>query len=272
MKTMLVSCAAIAVLAGSALTSAQTLYATGWEAAPASPGWNTGNVAPQNAWTNFNNAGGHQVVNSGATIAGTVVTAAAGSRFHASVPSTSATTVFGRWSWVDLTAAWAGRTAGNDFVIVSMDMFLPTGSTAACLHGVEGYGDSGGGAGTLFLGGFVVNPNNAGLYIEAAGGVLTQMGTVPRNTWFRVDLAYHSATGEMGLALNGTYLGFGQGAAATVSVSDWDLFNRNSVTGTLPGAGSNMATDNYSVVAVPTPGAAALLGLGGLVAGRRRRN
>ena len=37
-------------------------------------------------------------------------------------------------------------------------------------------------------------------------------------------------------------------------------------------AGLIVAVDNFTVTSVPAPGAAALIGLAGLVAGRRRRN
>lgn len=246
---------ALVAVTGSAAT-AQTLYSTGWEAAPASPAWNTGNISGQNTWVNFNAAAGHTVQNSGDN----GVTAATGNRMHRSLASTG--TNFERDSWVDLTAAWAGRTVGNNTAVGSIDMFLEANMTTVGFHGLSIFSSAG---------------QIGGIYVSAANGAIILLGTsqavvgtITRGTWTNIGVAIDFTTGNLAAIVNGVTVGsVAFNNVTNTDIADIDLAN---ISGSAPTTSSSrMYTDNYLVRAIPTPGALALVGLGGLVAARRRR-
>ncbi len=246
---------ALVAVTGSAAT-AQTLYSTGWEAAPASPAWNTGNIAPQNGWLNVNSAAGHQVVNSGTN----GITAATGSRMHQSVASTGAN--ISRETWVDLTAAWAGRTVGNNIAVGSVDMFLETNMTTMGFHGLTVY--SSGGA----IGGIFVNSSDGAIIL--LGNAQINAGTISRGTWTNIGIAIDFNTGTLSAIINGVSVGSVPFEPSwTPDIVDIDLHASSGTTSTT--SSSRMYTDNFLVRAIPTPGALALVGMGGLLAARRRR-
>ncbi|MBL0869613.1 MAG: hypothetical protein IBJ18_03450 [Phycisphaerales bacterium] len=246
---------ALVAVTGSAAT-AQTLYSTGWEAAPASPGWNTGNIAPQNGWLNFNSAAGHQVVNSGTN----GVTAATGNRMHVSLASTGAN--FERDSWVDLTTIWAGRAVGNNTAVGSIDMFLETNMTTVGFHGLSIFSSTG------QIGGIYVSASTGAIIL--LGNTQAVVGTITRGTWTNIGIAIDFGTGNLAAIVNGATVGsVGFNNVTNTDIADIDLANISG--GAATTSSSRMFTDNYLVRAIPTPGALALVGMGGLLAARRRR-
>lgn len=246
---------ALVAVTGSAAT-AQTLYFTGWEAAPASPSWNTGNIAPQNGWVNFNSAAGHTVQNSGDN----GVTAATGSRMHRSLASTGAN--FERDTWVDLTTGWAGRTVGNNTAVGSIDMFLETNMTTVGFHGLSIFSSTG------QIGGIYVSASTGAIIL--LGNTQAVVGNITRGTWTNIGIAIDFDTGNLAAIINGvTTASVTFNNVANTDIADIDLANISG--GTATTSASRMYSDNYLVRAIPTPGALALVGMGGLLAARRRR-
>lgn len=108
-------------------SQAQVLYnANGWEAS-GSPAWTIGAILGQNNWTLYSDQDGdpaapnfHRVVGT-TTIGSQTITPKSGSRMHHNVSQNYAAV----WTYVDLLPAFTGRTAGNNTVVVSSDIFLP---------------------------------------------------------------------------------------------------------------------------------------------------
>lgn len=262
--------AVVVALAASAGASAQVLYSTGWEASPASPAWNTGNISPQNTWAAAGNAAGHQVV--GSVLLGTqTITPLTGSRMHASTTFNSTAGTSARFAWVDVSPAWATRTAGNNAAIGTLDVFLPSSqSTRAAFHGALFFGNDT--AGSL-IGGFVVRNSDQGIFIVSPTGAFIPSGFLaPRDTWFNLNSRINFDDGAVELFSGDQYLTSAPrfDNVAITGLGDFDLFNQNAPTAGATNNSGTIFTDNYGVAAVPAPGALALLGLGGLVARRRR--
>lgn len=271
---------ALAALAVSGSSYGAVLYSTGWEASPATPAWNVGNITGQNTWQNFNTAAGHTVQASGVLVGTQAVTAATGSRMHRSVTSTSTLNSL-REQWVDLGPAFNARPAGEDTVRASLDIFLPSAqSTIAHLHGFTIYNSA-----ASILARVLVNnaTQQISLVVDptagSTGGGLIPLSevTLPRDRWFNLALEvdvttrairtyYNNSTTP--LSVTGTFSPTSLG-----NLGDVDL--TNIYTGTAGGGAGTVFTDNYLVstlVTVPAPGTLGVLASAGLLAARRRRS
>lgn len=80
-----------------------------------------------------------------------------------------------------------------------------------------------------------------------------------------------SATGLQVFAMTGSYSQITLSGLIAPSAADSVFIQIRLVTGAFEGASGQLFVDDVSFSAVPAPGAAALLGMGGLVASRRRR-
>ncbi|MBY0261069.1 MAG: hypothetical protein K2Q20_01910 [Phycisphaerales bacterium] len=182
-----------------------------------------------------------------------------------------------RYSWVDLSAGIAARPIGEDWIWNRFDINVPVANTATSTFGVFAFNATGG-----IIGGVQVRGSNGLLFVTldpdgagpAAFGNYT-LGTpalaVPRGQWINLGVAVNVATNAIAIT-SGSSIVF-QGVAApgsAATLSDFDIFSAASATLT-----DSVYFDNYSVTSesvVPAPGAFALVGLGGLLAARRRRN
>ncbi len=251
-----------AVLACATTTaSAQLLYsANGWEAAGGPPNWTLASIATslstgQNGWVTSSTtvAAQHLVVGS-TTLGSLTVTPRTGSRMHQSI-SSNRITAESRWTWVDLSGAWNGRTAGNNTVLVSMDCFLPSSSAASShRHGIDSYDPTGNN-----LGGWMVQNNARAAVLFDADDLDSYSGTniLSRDAWTHFDFVLDFDAGRAELFINGVkFAGVTDTGDVLESVrlaaspfGDADLFNFNDPS--QPTA-SNFFTDNYRVSAVHT--------------------
>ena len=244
------------VLAISGAASAQTLFSTSWEA----PQWTLGNIPGQNGFDLFPGtaAAAHQVV--GATTVGSqTVTPATGSQMHQS----SVLSGFS-YAWPDLTAAWAARTAGNDVAWSSFNIFLPSTSTSTSWHGIRAFNAAG-----SLLGGLQFRNSDGASIITNAGGQNFLLGlSIPRGQWVSVAMGLDFVSGRISYNVNGSVFVSVLTTTVGAALGDVDLV---SVASGASAAGGVAFTDDFRVAAIPAPGAAALMGIGGLLCVRRRR-
>jgi MYXO-CTERM domain-containing protein len=265
MKKVLGVCAlAMVAIAGQA--SAAVIYdSNGFEA----PTFGLGTIENQNGW--FVDPAGqatHQVV--GPTVVGgnTVNPASGGQMVR--ITQTTGT----RFSFPDITAGVASRPAGQDWVINNFDIFAPSGQTSTAFFGVLAFNSS-----VVTIGGARLRASDGALIVtldpDGAGPMAFSNYTIgvnaPFNTWVNLGLAVNVATNQVAVLSGSSVLisGTGPGTTATATLSDFDLISGSNATLT-----NSMFVDNYIVktdTTAPAPGALGVLGLAGLVAGRRRR-
>lgn len=266
MKPTLIALAVVGIACSCA--SAQVLYQSdGFESPRFAPGTISGQDS--GAWAVDPAGQANHLVVSGTTLGANPFSGTQMVRVNG--PSTN-------FSWPDITAAVAGRTAGNDVIVTSTRIFLPLASELAAgangIFGILAYNAAasnmggirvrvGDGAiiGTIDPDG--VGPSTFGNYLFNAGGVLA------RGQWHEIGFGLNIVTRAMTLTVNGATVATGT-TSQTVALNLADVdFIGSLVTGAQP---ASALFDDYSVVAVvPSPAAAALLGLGGLAAFRRRR-
>jgi len=259
------------VLAASGSVMGQSLYNSGGFE---SPRFSAGTLDAQDGglWSvDPSSATGHSVVTSP-----TAGASPFGSQMVRLNPAASGTV----FSWPDITAGVAARTAGNDVIMTSYKIFLPVaGELATGANGA--FGTIAYNAALASMGGirfrldtgvalFLMDPDGAGpqTFTNYTSG--TTPFAISRGVWHDVGFAVNIANRQLSFLVNGALVTQGFVPALTgLSLGEVDLVS--SAIGTIPGT---VLVDDYSVSAifvVPTPGAAALLGLGGLMAARRRR-
>lgn len=181
-----------------------------------------------------------------------------------------------RWSFPDITAGVAGRASGEDWIWCQFDINAPAANTTPAFFGVSAYNAAGtqlAGARLRASDGLLIvtlDPDGAG---PTAFGNFT-LGTpaiaAPRGQWINLGVAVNVVTGQAAITSGGNLLVIGAANAGFATLSDFDAMSGPSATLT-----QSVYLDNYIVTSefvVPAPATAALLGLGGLVAARRRRN
>jgi hypothetical protein len=238
--------------------SAQVLYdANGWEGTGGPPNWTLGNIAPQNTWISFGSDTLSRDVVVGATTLGPLtVVPKTGSRMHRSTSSNDNQGLRARWTWKDLASAWAGRTAGNNTVLVSMDCFLPSSSADSFhLHGIDTYDPSG----FFSLGGWLVQNNIQAITLFEESNLDSYIITdiLPRDTWTHFDFIMDYDGGRAELFIDGVkFAGVGLDGTVFESVrlpaeefGDADFFSQNDPEQPVA---SDFFTDNYRVEAIHT--------------------
>ena len=240
-ETLAVGVVALAALAGSA--NAQVLKFAGFEA---SEGYVLGDLFGQNGWTD-----------TGDVANVTSALAATGTR---SVSIDSSPVASSSWWWPSVNYNTA--TATNKTVVASIDMYLKTGGTKSANWGLDCY-DGAGSFGRVTA--MWVNSGGLVNYWDGTTSVVSST-SVAYDAWNNLKITMDYVTKKASFALNGTTIASGVNFSAGVS----NIFGDSDMN--LQGAGFDTTFfDNYKVEAVPAPSALALIGLGGLVAGRRRR-
>lgn len=262
-KTSLV--AALACAAGTAFGG--TIYSTGFDT---SEGFVNGGIHGQNGWSTYDPSN----VSGGGTFASITASAPSGFGGDRAFSFTSGTgaTSSPRYAWSpNYGSTFASDAASGMNIIVSqVDMYMASGSTSAARQGMVTFDASG----AKILTGFYVQANTGMVYLLANynnGGTINNFAfntnvTIGYNQWVRFTTKWNQATGRMEVfwGANGFFV---DGAAAGSVADETDFYNtRNNST-----VSTTVFFDNLVIATVPTPGSAALLGLGGLVAARRRR-
>jgi len=265
------SAAALAALAfGAVSANAISLFSTGFEAAQ---GYTNNTQLATNA--NWSGSGqdtsGWLVTNS--TVGGSG--ASAGSQWVLTSGANATTTKF-QWTNTPVTDF-----SVNNIIQGSTDVKLvspASGSTTrTTFAGIQMYDAAVNLLGQMYL---IIDSEN--LLGAGAGHMFVELDFAD-NTGHAYDLGVANALNQyvnLSLAADftaGTLTGYFNGSAlpdvgslnGATDFHDFDLFLGS--TSTSGGTRARGGFDNYSISAVPAPASLALLGLGGLVAGRRRR-
>jgi hypothetical protein len=272
---------------------ASALYSVNWDSDSNGASYATGNlstavgVAGQGGWNTYATGTGTNMTNykiNAARPAGS----AAGSGVKAFQISSSSTSSGGRYAYQDLGAQWAARNAGDNVFWTEYQSYFSASQTSISRNGNIAFDTTGAkilsgmytmtGAstsstnarGTVFGFANYSNAGTAGNYIfnlSAGGGPVATAGG-----WTDYAYNFNKTTGrvEWFLSTDGgaNYTGYYvDGAAAGSDVAETDFY---SSAGTGNAAAGNMIFGALDTYATPAPGAAALVGLAGLMARRRR--
>lgn len=241
---------AAAVLAIAAGASAATVYSTGFE----SP-FVAGGLNGQQGWI----ADAGTVVNNAAN-------ARSGNQYARMVNSNFSTTVTANWAWNGTTAFTPG--VGNAIVTMTVyaGIFNYTG-TRTYTAGLDAYDASVARIGAVYLG----TDGSFGVIDGIGGGGNSAGGLLALNAYHKLQMVANYSTGVINFLVDDVNVF--TGAFTNTDFSDADIRGTRATTGTAATSSMELRFDDYSITteAIPAPGALALLGLGGLVAGRRRR-
>ncbi len=207
----------------------------------------------------------------------------------AAVSAASAQNELVTFSYDDLAGAYTGTAAGGLFTAIAVDnAILQSQGGASRVEPVAGN--------AIFESGFVSGANSADFTISLTVGAVAIDGTRPgAGSFVATDADGDTITGTVAgnWSLVGSFLVFGGGTSVVLAgtefngtdpvSTDWDM----DLPGTNPYDGAIVsltfgASDFFNTSfadratgvegqIVPAPGALALMGLGGLVVGRRRR-
>jgi len=279
---------------------ASSLYSVNWDTDSNGASYAAGNLVTtvgtattagipgQGGWNTFvTNAAGTVTTNYKIN-AGRPAGSAAGSGTKAFQMTSSSTTSGGRYAYQDLSAQWAARNAGDNIFWGEYQSYFSASQTSVSRNGniafdttgskiLSGmYTASGASTSSTVARGTVygfANYNNAGsvgnfiFNLSAGGGPVANAGG-----WTNYAYNFNKTSGrvEWFLSTDGgaNYTGFFvDGAAAGSDVLETDFY---SSVGTGNASAGNMIFGAAEFYATPAPGAAALVGLAGLMARRRR--
>ena len=258
MKSFLFVATAVACVSSAA--SAGVIYSTGFNA---SEGYVVGNLNGQQGWTTLQPSTGTGSPVASITAAGTM-----------QMNSGTSAAESARYAW---NAGYAAqfdieRAAGNTRLYTTVEMNVPRAQTSVGRIGVYNFDATG----TKILSGFFIqlntgimslvgNYNNAGTIGNYA---FTTTTAIAFDTWTTMTTTWDSDTGRFQVFMGSTGF-YVDGAAAGSTADETDFYStRNG--GTVAGTAF---FDNLEVgTTTPAPGALALLGVAGLVGGRRRRS
>lgn len=197
----------------------------------------------------------------------------------------------GRTAWTtDVHDNWGNRDAGSNTIYATWDQDTTTYTSAAGTASQNRFGaviqDS---TGTKILAGLYVEANTGYLYgvaYSTSGGATNNFTynimsegvqvSLNRNAWQSLAITFNKSTGEAGFYYQTTPSTWGSstvtGAAIGVDPNEFDLYQlSNSSTTKGKAYYDNILVSSGSGSFVPAPGAAALLGVAGLIGARRRR-
>jgi len=280
-----------------------SLYATNWTQDSNGASFTTGNIASavstlgQGGWAYYVASG------SGTNPSNYKINAARPTGTNAPTPGQAlqiggaGSTTTSRYLYQDLTSQWAARTAGDDIAWVEYDQYMSSASstsgnrTGGFLFGADSTGTIGGmmtgmtleygtvGTTTkqrsVFGYAYYTSGTTTGNYrFKLSDQALSSGGTSPlavSGGWTKQVMSWNKTTGQVNwyYSVDGgaNYTGFFvNGAGAGLDVAEWDFY-ASMATGT---TAANAIFADFTTYATPAPGAAALVGLAGLMARRRR--
>jgi hypothetical protein len=245
----------------------EILVDTGFEA----PTFVAGGLNGQNGW---NASSTWSVVNNPAQ-------ASTGDQFVQNSMTASSTAATTRFAWVDTPQSGLDLAGNNHQVLAVCDVALDaTSLNGARLNtaGIQMYADNGNTLiGAIQLRNFSATSLGVALFNSAGAGVgFTFTPALTFGTYFELAIIADYSTHTLRYFIEGSELIGGGGFSPTFAgsidnFSDADLVSSRASSTTSSG-GRNTRYDNFLVAKIPAPGAMALLGLGGLVAARRRRS
>lgn len=202
----------------------------------------------------------------GGSVGSTAGAARTGTRYAVTTPTTS-----GQWQWQGTIAQDAASIAAAPIIRASvwMSHFVGTNTTNIKRGGLQMYnGDATTVLAALYIqsDGSITVTDGLGQTFNTAAGTI---GNVAAYNQIEIELNY--STQSATFSVNGVDLLLppGGGAFIDTTFGDADFFSTRSAG---VAGGNQIRYDDYLVEQeVPAPGAFALLGLGGLIAGRRRR-
>lgn len=243
---MLKLISAAAVLAMASGASATILYQTSFEA----PTF----IATLNGVDGW-------ITQGGGTVGSTAGAARTGTRYVSVTPTTS-----GQWQWQGTIAQDSSSLAVNPIIRGSVWMQIFNGTTTTNLKrgGLQMYNL----AGSAVVAAMYIDSDGTLTVTDEAGNSSSSgSGFVNSSVYNQMMIELNYTTQSVKYFLNGVDLGV-NGAFFSTDFGDADFYS----TRTSGVAGGNQVRyDDYLVEQIPTPGSLALLGLGGLVAARRRR-
>lgn len=273
-----------------------SLYATNWTNDSNGASYVLGNVgtsvtgttAGQGGWYTYSSNGSNgaykimSTTTLGRTGQGVSIAGAAGASSY-------------RYMYQDLSAQWAARNAGDDILWSEWSQYMAsTATTSANMAGVSLYNSSfnvlagmaagyGSGISTypqrsvygLAYYTDTTTGTSGNYFFRLSGTTLSSGGTAPLAAvgFTKYATSYNRTTGEVNwfYSIDGgaTYTGFFvDGAAAGSDLAEVDLEMSNM--GTVSNAAATAVYGDLNIYATPAPGAAALVGLAGVMARRRR--
>lgn len=285
-RSLLAVSGAVALLAASGAAQAQ-LYVTSFEntgGIVTPPNFSTGNVVGQNSWQGSSNL---------FTVTSNAGQALTGSQFLQFDTTALGTNTAGAaaFAWIDNPVTTA-QLATSPIVRAGTSVFIASGGSPATGAGV-------GRVSGAFLDSFSLTTGtriaslglqSSGVFVArsapsagtgAVGFTLTTNALDAIGIWWDVRTELNFTSRTISYFVNGTDITSfltGIGLNNTFTQADFGDADLNATRFARPtgpngnsAGGHTLRYDNYFVEVVPTPSAAALLGLGGLVAGRRRR-
>ncbi|MBX3388423.1 MAG: PEP-CTERM sorting domain-containing protein [Phycisphaeraceae bacterium] len=243
---MLKLISAAAVLAMASGASATILYQTSFEA----PTFNL-TLNGVDGW----------ITQGGGAITNNAANARTGSRYVSVTPTTS-----GQWQWQGTIAQSAASLAVNPIIRASVWAQIFNGTTTTNLKraGLQMYNV----AATGVMAAMYIDSDGTLTVTDEAGNQFASgAGFVNSSIYNQMQIELNYANSTARYFLNGVDLGV-VGTIFSTDFGDADFYSTRT-TGTA--GGNQIRYDDYLVEQVPTPGTLALMGLGGLVAARRRR-
>lgn len=231
------ACALVALSAGTA--AATDIFSTGFEPST----YAVGALGGQDGW---GNAPGGATVQTGTVYAGS------------QAAQYDATGLSGQATAVHLAAY---NSAGNPEQVVRVTGRFYVSSTGLATTGWTL-------SGTFGNAGFIGQLILIGDSVVTLGLASSIVGSVPitRGTWHTFEHVMDYSTGIQSASVNGTFVGDGPFASPSTTLAIYG-FGLN----TPSGGTDQLSLDDLSITSIPTPGPLAVLGLGGMIAARRRR-
>ncbi|MFM7806891.1 MAG: hypothetical protein ACKPEA_03040 [Planctomycetota bacterium] len=275
-----------------------SMYSTNWTNDSNGATFTAGNIAPANITPGQGGWAYYAASGAGTNPSNYKINAGSpAGRTGQKLQITGPTTTTARYVYQDVSAQWAARNAGDNICWVEYDAFMSSASstsgnrTGGYLYGQNAAATAGGmmtgmlmeygtsGTSTkqrsVFGLAYYTSGTTTGNYrFKLSEQALSGGGTSPLATsggWTKFAMSFNQNNGEVNWFYSvddgATYTGFYvNGSGTGMDVFEWDFYATNAAGTT----SANSIFGDFTVYATPAPGAAALVGLAGLMARRRR--